>query len=82
LRRLEDIKVSLAKPLSFHSGFTPLLDPCNSASFHPGIAPLCYFNVYRDGVGALKDLSPCWFMRPVVSAELLHGRGVVIFFFS
>jgi hypothetical protein len=36
-----------------HSGFTPLFDPCNSASFHPGIAPLCYFNAYRDRVGTL-----------------------------
>ena len=56
-----------------------MLDPCNSASFHPGIAPLCCVNAYHDGVGALKDSSPCWFMRPVVSAKLLHGRGIVSF---
>lgn len=26
----------------------------------------------------MKDPSPCWFMRPVVSAKSLHDRGVVI----
>lgn len=74
-----DIKVSSVKLFPFHSGLTPLLDPCNSAAFHPGIAPLCCVNAYHDGVGALKDSSPCWFMRPVVSAKLLHSRGVVRF---
>jgi len=42
-------------PLSSHSGFTPFLDPRNSACFHPGTVPSCCLNVYHDGVGALKE---------------------------